>query len=341
MKFGIVGLISLGLANLANAACSNKAFYQCGGANFKGETCCDSGYTCKVYNEWFSQCIPSGNTNNNNTGNNNNNNTGNNNNNNTGNNNNNTGNNNSSAVANTARVYLAGDSTVDNKGGGNGTAGWGKFLGDYLSIPVYNHARAGRSTRTFMREGKWDYLINEVKEGDYVFIEFGHNDGGGPYHEKERGVADGDGDNVVTVTLKDGTREDVHTFPWYLRTMANQVKAKKANPILLTPTPRNVFQNGKIEQPNRFSTYAISVAKQLGIPCIDMYNYIARQYESLGANYLIQNKYFPNDNVHTSETAADLTARILVNAFSRCEKISGLAASLNDKGKAVNLKCAK
>jgi len=329
MKFGFVGLVSLGLAGLANAACSNKAFYQCGGTNFKGETCCDTGYSCQKYNEWFSQCIPSGgNTNTNpSTGNNNNPSTG--------------GNNNNNASKPSFSVYLAGDSTVDNKGGGSGTVGWGKFLGDYLSVPVYNHARAGRSTRTFWREGKWEYLVNEVKAGDYVFIEFGHNDGGGPYHEKERGVADGDGDGAVVVTLKDGTREEVHTFPWYLKTMAKQVLAKNAHPILLTPTPRKVFQNGRIEQPNRFSTYAINVAKQLGIPSIDMYNYIARQYESLGENYMNQNKYFPNDNVHTSEAAADLSARILVNAFSRCEKISELANALNDKGKAVNLKCAK
>ncbi|ORX52257.1 SGNH hydrolase [Piromyces finnis] len=327
MKFSIIGIMSLGLATLANAACSNKAFYQCGGKGFKGETCCDSGYTCKTYNEWFSQCIQetsnnngsnaSSNTNNNNNINNNNNN------------------------VSSARIFIAGDSTVDNKGGGNGTVGWGKLLSNYVTIPVYNHARAGRSTRSFMREGKWDALINDVKEGDYVFIEFGHNDGGGPYQEKERGVVDGEGDNSVTVRLSSGEMEVVHTYSWYLRTFANQVRAKKANPIILTQTPRKVFQNGRIETPGRFVTYAMNVAKQLGIPCIDMYNYIARQYESLGEGYLNQNKYFPNDNVHTSEAAADLNTRILVNAFSKCEKIPGLAAVLNDKGKAVNLICAK
>jgi len=226
-------------------------------------------------------------------------------------------------------------------GNGGKTVGWGKYLGNYVTIPVYNHAKSGRSSRSFIREGRWDALIKDVKAGDFVFIEFGHNDGGGPTNEKERGSVVGEGDETVTVTLSSGETEVVHTFSWYLRQMANQVLAKKAHPVLLTQTPRKIFNNGKIEAPGRFHTYTTNLAKELAIPCIDMYNYIARQYETMGEAYLESNGYFPVDYLHSSPTGADLNARILVNAFSNCEKIPELAAVLSNEGKAVKLSCTK
>lgn len=300
------------LLGYVNAAC-NKAFYQCGGTNFKGENCCVSGYYCKKYNNWFSQCVPGSET---------------------------PSKTNGAAptiIASkptvTRTIFIAGDSTGDSKTANNGkTVGWGKFLSDYVTCNVSNQAKSGRSARTFWREGKWNNLINGVKEGDYVFIQFGHNDGGGPTHEKERGCANGTGNETVTVTLKSGEKEVVHTFPWYIRQMANQVLAKKAHPILLTQTPHKVFKNGKIEAPNRFHDYMIMVAKELNIPCINMYKYIARQYESLGEAYLNKNNWFPVDYLHPSPVAADFDARLLVNAFSKCEPISELVAVLNDKG---------
>ncbi|ORY38943.1 rhamnogalacturonan acetylesterase, partial [Neocallimastix californiae] len=210
-------------------------------------------------------------------------------------------------------IFIAGDSTGDSSPGyGGKTVGWGKFLSNYVSIPVNNYAKSGRSTRTFWREGRWNTLINGVTEGDYVFIQFGHNDGGGPNDEKERGCVNGTGNETVTVTLKSGKKEVVHTFSWYLRQMVNQVLAKKAHPIILSQTPRKIFKKGKIEAPGRFRTDAMNVAKELGIPFIDMYNYIARQYESLGENYLVKNGWFPADYLHTSAKGADFNAKLLI-----------------------------
>jgi rhamnogalacturonan acetylesterase len=57
MKFIIIGIVSLSIANFVNAACIS-AYGQCGGKNFKGETCCVSGYVCKETNEWYAQCVP-------------------------------------------------------------------------------------------------------------------------------------------------------------------------------------------------------------------------------------------------------------------------------------------
>lgn len=91
-------------------------------------------------------------------------------------------------------VYLAGDSTMAKGGGGAGTdgendsfsylrlslthfLGWGQYLAQYLTIPVVNQAIAGRSARSYTDEGRFTTLINAAQKGDFVVIEFGHNDG--------------------------------------------------------------------------------------------------------------------------------------------------------------------
>ena len=55
--------------------------------------------------------------------------------------------------------------------------GWGEYLGEYLAVPVVNEAVAGSSARSFTEGGRFQDLINSVKSGDYVILEFGHNDG--------------------------------------------------------------------------------------------------------------------------------------------------------------------
>ena len=80
----------------------------------------------------------------------------------------------------TITIFMIGDSTMANKPleGGNQERGWGHVLGGYFSenIRVENHARNGRSSKSFIDEGLWEVVINKVKPGDYVFIQFGHND---------------------------------------------------------------------------------------------------------------------------------------------------------------------
>ena len=80
----------------------------------------------------------------------------------------------------TVTIFMIGDSTMANKSleGGNQERGWGHVLGGYFSedIRVENHARNGRSSKSFIDEGLWKTVIGRVKPGDYVFIQFGHND---------------------------------------------------------------------------------------------------------------------------------------------------------------------
>ena len=79
--------------------------------------------------------------------------------------------------------------------------GWGQYLAQYLTIPVVNDAIAGRSARSYTDEGRFDTLINTVKSGDFVVIEFGHNDGTSGAIDNGREDAVGDGYNTTaTVT---------------------------------------------------------------------------------------------------------------------------------------------
>lgn len=115
-------------------------------------------------------------------------------------------------------VYTAGDSTMAKGGGGSGTDGWAQYLGQYLTIPVVNKAIAGRSARSYTDEGRFTSLINTVKSGDFVIIEFGHNDGLSGAVDNGRQDAFGDAYNTTaTVTGSDGTTKVIHTFTYYMQ----------------------------------------------------------------------------------------------------------------------------
>src|SRR5689334_20610681 len=78
-------------------------------------------------------------------------------------------------------IYIIGDSTVRNSN--KEQWGWGTLIADLFDstkISVSNNAMAGRSTRTFVKEGRWDKVLSSLKEGDYVLMQFGHNEGSRP-----------------------------------------------------------------------------------------------------------------------------------------------------------------
>jgi len=236
-------------------------------------------------------------------------------------------------------IFIAGDSTADENGANNGkTNGWGKYFRDYVSCKVDNQAKSGQSARTFWRDGRWNDLIKGVSKNDYVFIQFGHNDVGGPNNASEKGSAGGEGDETVTVTRSNGQQEVVHTFPWYIRQMCNQVIEKGAKPVLLSYTPNFSFVDGKIGEGSRFQGFMKLVATEMNLPYIDLYSLIARKWEELGEQYIQNNNWFPTDYKHTAPPAADLNAQLIVTGI-KCVDIVDLIAVLNDKGKNVNHQC--
>src|SRR3954468_14157946 len=141
-------------------------------------------------------------------------------------------------------LFVAGDSTAA-RGRGEHQQGWAVPFADYFDLTkvnVVNRARGGRSSRTFVTEGLWDQLLADLKSGDTVLIQFGHNDAGPLNDEpppplRARGSIRGLGeetkeiDNVLTKK-----HEVVHTFGWYMRKMIADTKAKGATPIVLSLT---------------------------------------------------------------------------------------------------------
>jgi lysophospholipase L1-like esterase len=117
-------------------------------------------------------------------------------------------------------LFIIGDSTVHNSS--TGLQGWGDVIAssfDANRITVENRARGGRSSRTFQTEGLWDQVLAEVKAGDFVLIQFGHNDGG-PINDatRARGSLRGVGPEAEEIdNLLTKKREVVHTFGWYMR----------------------------------------------------------------------------------------------------------------------------
>ena len=91
-----------------------------------------------------------------------------------------------------------------------------------------NRARAGRSSRTFFTEGLWDRVRDGLQPGDFVLIQFGHNDGGPPDQDLARGSLPGIGDEYREVTMPDGRKESVYTFGWYLRKFIAETRERPA-----------------------------------------------------------------------------------------------------------------
>jgi lysophospholipase L1-like esterase len=215
-------------------------------------------------------------------------------------------------------LYIVGDSTANIDGDSEvNTAkrvGWGTPFASYFDsskICVVNAARAGRSSRTFMNEGRWDAVVQRLKPGDFVLIQFGHNDPGALDDTKARGSLPGVGEQTRQVTRPDGTKEDVHTFGWYIQKYIADTRAKHANPIVLSVTPRNIWSEGKVERGlGHFREWAEEIAHQENADYVDVSGVVAREYEKLGPEKV--NSFFPLDHTHTNEQGAELNAQCVV-----------------------------
>jgi lysophospholipase L1-like esterase len=180
---------------------------------------------------------------------------------------------------------------------------------DTTRVTLVNAAMAGRSTRTFVREGRWERVYNSLQPGDFVTIQFGHNDISPIADRKARGVIPGTQDTLHVYKMDaDGSYEVVYSFGWYLRKMIDDVREKGATPILVSLTPRNEWPGGRIER--RDDTYGIwvrDVVKQTGVDFIDMHNITADYYDSIGPE--ATRAYYKNDHTHTSRLGAERNAK--------------------------------
>ncbi len=241
-------------------------------------------------------------------------------------------------------LFIASDSTAA-KNNGNPIQGWGVPFADYFDpakINVSNRARGGRSSRTFITEGLWDQLLADLKAGDYVLIQFGHNDGSPvnedasvpPERRRSRGSLPGLGeesqeiDNVITKK-----HEVVHTFGWYIRKMIADVKAKGATPIVMSLTVRNIWKDGKVERGSgKYREWDREIAQAAGVQFLDLTRMVADRYQVLGEAKV--KELFGTDHTHTNPAGADLNAASVVATLKGIRK-GPFEPFLSAKGAAV------
>ena len=228
------------------------------------------------------------------------------------------------------KVHTIGDSTMANyEEGTTDKRGWGQMFNQFFmgDIEVNNRAKSGASSKSFYNEAPyWTTVKQQIEAGDYVFIQFAHND------EKNDGV-DGDElqaqypDSVVADTR--GT-SPFGTYKEYLRKYVDETRALDATPVLVTPIVRKYFgSDGKITQKGRHNLstdgshdldYVLAmkeVADEKGVLLIDHTEMTAQLVEAYGVEEATAQLYCADDNTHTSATGAMLFARLVAQDMVR------------------------
>lgn len=238
-------------------------------------------------------------------------------------------------------VFITGDSTVKNADKDeNGMWGWGAVANtvfDETKIAIVNAAMAGRSCRSYLNEGRWEKVYNSLKPGDFVLIQFGHNDIGAIDKPKYRAAIASANDtchvyrmqaatedlakqNVIDQKLKSnaqvGSYEVVYSFGWYLKKFIQDVREKGATPILVSLTPRNEWTDGKIERRNdTYGKWYREVAKETGVEFVDLHNITADFLDKKCGKKEKAMKYFNHDHTHTSLLGAKTNAQSIAKGL--------------------------
>ena len=215
-------------------------------------------------------------------------------------------------------IYLAGDSTMAQKlPEKRPETGWGEALQKYFDerkVRIENHAQNGRSTRTFISENRWQTIVDKLRKGDYVFIQFGHND-----ESKEK---------VGSYTPPEDYRRNLIKF-------VTEVREKEATPVLLTPVMRRRFdaQGNFFDTHGEYPDIVRRVATEYHVQFIDMHRQSERVLRYYGVEVTKklflqlppnQNPNYPKgieDNTHFSPAGADVMASLVIDAI-RTQKLS-------------------
>ena len=200
-------------------------------------------------------------------------------------------------------IHLMGDSTMAEKDltGGNPERGWGMMLPNFVddSFRVVNYAQNGRSTKSFIDRGLWDKVYDALQPGDYVFIQFGHNDAKADDPERYAPAFGAYQDN--------------------LRRFIRGAREKGATPVLLTPVARRWFKDGKLDR-NCHTDYPAAmkqVADEMGVTLLDITTVSLDWLESLGdeaskAYFMISTG--KDDNTHTVARGARKVTELVCEA---------------------------
>ena len=267
------------------------------------------------------------------------------------------------------RVHTIGDSTMsDYKPAATPKRGWGMYLQAFFypdSVQVNNRGKSGASTRTFYEtENLWPSVKKQMAAGDYLIIQFAHND------EKCKGEdvyvrnAELRAEGKDTLTDMRGTEPNT-TYKEYLRTYIREAREMGVTPVLMSPICRAYFKDGKINSEGRHDLSQISnlksqtsnkdyvrcmreVARETGVPFLDMTARSQELYESSGADYCMAHFFNCGDKTHTSAAGgmaiASLAYELIVNSpeleemhawmhFPTQEAYTAYATNIEESGK--------
>ena len=242
-------------------------------------------------------------------------------------------------------LFIIGDSTVRN---GNGTGhggqwGWGDFLAPYFQtnkINVVNDALGGTSSRTFYRD-RWPGVKAMMKPGDFLIMQFGHNDSSpinepeaGP-HARARGTLHGVGPEIQAVTNVLTRRfEVVHSFGWYEQQIINETRARGATPMVCSLIPHNRWKDGRaVRDKDSYAGWAGEIARAEHAPFLDINEIIARRYDLMGEEN-VKPLFIVGAGPHTSMAGAETNATSVVAALKGLAD-NPLAGFFSDKAQSV------
>jgi rhamnogalacturonan acetylesterase len=218
-------------------------------------------------------------------------------------------------------LFLVGDSIV-HTGTGNGDTGpwgWGAELipmFDPAKITVYNQGLGGRSSRGYIQEGAWAKITDQLRPGDWVIVQFGHNDAANSQNYPDRTSLKGNGDETQEIESPvTHQKETIHSYGWYLRQYVLDVKAKGASVIICSPPPRNLWLEGKVVRGlDGYASWAADAARASGARFIDLNTITADKYDALGQD---ATKPYFNDFQHSRKSGARLNAESVATGIRR------------------------
>lgn len=212
-------------------------------------------------------------------------------------------------------LYIAGDSTVTDQSGeypyapGTCYCGWGQMLGAYLdeTIALSNHAHSGLTTESFREEGHYAVIEKYIRPGDYCLFQFGHNDQKHPHLQANNG------------------------YPENLRRYVAEIRAKGAQPVLVTPIARNTWRGSDGLYNDLLREHAeacLAVGRELNVPVLDLHAASMAFIKRIGCE-AAKRYYFPGDYTHSDDYGAYLMAGFVADEIRRvchgCPAYQGLA----------------
>jgi lysophospholipase L1-like esterase len=203
-------------------------------------------------------------------------------------------------------LYLAGDSTCQHYiAGETQQAGWGTYIGEYLKpeASIVNRAIGGRSSKSFLAEGRLKQIMEEIGQGDWLLVQLGHNDS--------------------TKEKPERYTEPFSEYKGYLKQYADAVRERGAHPLFITPVARLHFEGGRFI--NDFPDYCLTMKKlaaEEGVPLIDLMDLSLQHFTGVGYDEVFT--YFMisvngTDCTHFTEKGARLTAGLVAQGIRRLE----------------------